>query len=437
MSQDHRALRIELSNEWHARPTISLAPPFRCTHVVQLRREGSLAKSRREFAAFCSEFGQTGPADGARHHAAEIGSCLVKWEGHTEAVSHTIFVPGNGKPFFSESAIDFLPESQRSELVDRMFFGVQIEVIQPEDEQDPFGYELSKSLLGSNVIYGGWMSARTAAVWSSFKLDARGFIRLVIVDLERNEERLSRLLQRLLDLETYRMLAMLALPVAREVMATLGSLEPELDGVMRSLADERVEADHEQSLGRISSVAARVEHIASANAYRFAAARAYSSIVERRASEVDDEVLGDHQRYTNFLLRSFQPAMRTCDAAERRLQDLAQRVSRAAGMLDTMVDLVKKRQNQEILESMAQSSRLQVKLQQAVEGFSIVAISYYGVGLLAYGLKTAKAAGWSVDPDLLAGAAAPVVLAAVWLTIRRVRRGLEGGSSSHGRGPGD
>ncbi len=425
MSRDHHSVRIELSNEWHARPTLSVAPPFRCTHVVQLFDDISLARSRKEFAEFCREFGTALPAPNARCHTAEVGSCLIKWEGHTEALSHTIFVPGNGKPPFGNSAIDFVAEHHRGQWLAGMFLGVQVEILQPDSEHDPYGYELSRSLLGSQVIYGGWMSARTAAVWSSFELDARGFVRIVIVDLARNEERLSRLLQRILDLETYRMLAMLALPRAREVMTELGRLEPQLDVLMLGFAERRGEIDYEESLREITSVAAKVEHIVSSHAYRFAAARAYAGIVERRCAEVDDEVLGDHQRYTSFLLRSLQPAMRTCDAAERRAQDLAQRVGRAASLLDTAVDLVKKEQNQSILESVARSARLQVKLQQAVEGFSIFAISYYAVGLISYGLKSAKALGWPVDPDLLTGAAAPLVLAGVWFTVRSVRRQLD------------
>lgn len=433
-----RAARIELSNEWHARPSLSLPPPFRCTHVVEVTREDGLRQRREELAGFCAEFGQAAPARGVRHHSVEIGSCLVKWEQHTEAVSHTIFVPGNGSPPFSQTAIDFLSRAKADELIEGMFVGVQVEVLFAEREEDPFGYRMAQSLLGSEAIYGGRMSARTAAVWSSFKLDARGFVRLLIVVLEENEERLSRLLHRLLDLETYRMMAMLALPKAREVMGALGVLEPDLDEVMRDLAEERDAVDQEGSLHRITGVAAKVEHIASAHAYRFAAARAYAGIVERRSAEVDEEILGDHQRYTVFLLRSLQPAMRTCDAAERRVHDLAQRVGRAASMLDTMVDVVKKKQNQAILASLAQSARLQLKLQQAVEGFSIVAISYYAVGLLGYGLKSAKAAGLPLNPDLATGIAAPVVLAVVWLSIRKIRRQLElprPAATSDGSGP--
>jgi len=429
VQQDPRSTRIELTNEWHARPGLSLPPPFRCTHVVELRPGTGIGGTRDEFSAFCADFGTPGPPDKARYHAVEVGSWSIKWESHTEATSHTIFVPGNGQPPFSETAIDFLDEDKRERLTRNMFVGVQVEVVRPPGEADPYGYELAQSLLGSKVIYGGWMSARTAAVWSAFTLDARGFVRIVIVAQEDNEERISRLLHRLLDLETYRMLAMLALPAARETMAALAVFEPELDEVMERLSRNREGGDHEGLLSRITVLAARVEHLAAANATRFAAARNYERIVERRSSEVDDEVLNDHQRYTNFLSRSLTPAMRTCGEAESRMQDLALRVSRAANLLDTMVDLVKKRQNQEILESLAHSAKLQVNLQQAVEGFSIVAISYYAVGLVAYALKAAKAAGLPVDPSLLTGVTAPVVLAVVWLTIRRVRQQLTGRSA--------
>ncbi|HKK53803.1 MAG TPA: DUF3422 domain-containing protein [Myxococcota bacterium] len=427
MSQTQRDTRIELSNEWHARPGLSLPPPFHCTHVVELTNDEAAAEaSRAEIVRLCRAVGRETPSPEARYHSIAIGPALLKWERHTEAVSHTILAPGNAEPLFSEPAIGLLGREAARERIDRMFVGVQIEVVTARPEDDPVGHEMARSLLGRDRVYGGLMSARTSAVWSTFELDAQGFVRLLVVVLEENEERLSRLVQRLLDLETYRMMAMLALPKAREVMSALGRLEPGLDEVMRGLAEERDTIDQERSLEQITGIAAKVEHILSSHAYRFAASRAYSRIVERRAAEVEEEIVADHQRYTVFLSRSLQPAMRTCDAAERRAQDLAERVGRAASMLDTMVDIVKKQQNQAILESMAESSRLQLKLQQAVEGFSIVAISYYGVGLLSYGLKSAKAAGLRIEPDLATGIAAPLVLAAVWLSIRKVRRQLEG-----------
>jgi uncharacterized membrane-anchored protein len=419
-----RQQRIALSNEWHARPGLSMPPPLRCTHVVALRSETTLEDSRDTFAAFCIDHGQAPPAPGSRHHTVQVGSCLMKWEGHTEATSHTLLVPGNGQPPFAESAIDFLDSGKREQLLADMFVGVKIEVLGADEDDDDLKAGLAQSLLGAKAIYGGSFSEGHAEVWSAFRLDADGFVRIVIIDRGASKERLSRLLQRLLDMETYRMLAMMALPKAREVMADLGELEPQLDDVMRQLAVGSDESRHEALLRRITAISAQAEHIAAANAYRFAAARAYAGIVERRINEAEEQKLGGYQRYSSFLLKSLLPAMRTCDAAERRTHEVAERVARAAGLLDSMVDMVQERQNQAILESMAKNATLQVRLQQAVEGFSIFAISYYAVGLLAYALKSAKALGLGVDPDIATGIAAPAVFALVWLSVRAVRRKL-------------
>ena len=148
--------------------------------------------------------------------------------------------------------------------------------------------------------------------------------------------------------------------------------------------------------------------------------------MERRAVEVGETQIEGHQCYTNFLLRSLLPAMRTCDATERRADELAQRVTRAANLLDTMVDMVQKKQNQDLLHSMAERARLQLRLQQAVEGFSIFAITYYAVGLLGYLFKSGKVLGLGMDPDLLTGLSAPLVLVVVWLSVRRIKKKLLG-----------
>ena len=420
--------RILISNEWHARPGLRQAPPMRCSHVVALREESSTIEEARErFGEFCRKHGASEPPPGSRQHTVSIGNCQLKWEGHTEAVSHTVMVPGNGLPPYSETALDMLDREKRDELIGDMFIGVSVEVLPPTGEDDPQGAELARSLLGSDTVRGGLMSTEQAAVWSSFRLDADGFLRILVVDLGITEGRLSRLLQRILEIESYRILAMMALPRAREAMASLGRLEPELSDVMARLEKDRSEQYQEQALRKITGIAASVEQIVTTHAYRFAAARAYSAIVERRAVEIDEHKIGGYQSYTNFLLRSLQPAMRTCDATERRANELAERVARAANLLNTMVDMVQKKQNQELLHSMAERARLQLRLQQAVEGFSIFAISYYAVGLLGYGFKAIKAAGVPVNDAILTGLAAPLVFALVWVLVRSVRRRLSPG----------
>jgi uncharacterized membrane-anchored protein len=415
-----REERIRLHNEWHARPNLSLPAPFRCTHVVNFARDDA----RETIADFCRQHHQPPPTSDSRHHLLEVGACRVKWESHTEVTAHTVLVAGNAKPLFTESALQFLPEAKQRELTGEMFVGVQVEVLSDTPADDPEGQELARSVLGSNAIYGGWMADDSAVVWSSFRLDSQGFIRLLVIDRELGEARLSRLLQRLLELETYRMLAMKALPVARSVMAELQNLEPELYEVMERLATSEDGYRQDRALRDIASIASRVERLASEHAFRFSGARAYRQIVERRAEEVRESDLWPHERYTQFLLKSLLPAMRTCDAAERRTHELAERVARAANLLSTMVGLDQAQQSHGMLASMDERAGMQLRLQQAVEGFSIFAISYYAVGLLSYALKGLEYAGVDINATLTTGLSAPLVFALVFISVRWVRHRL-------------
>ena len=419
-----RELRVALSNEWHARPQIGLPAPLRCSHLVCLRGDSNVSDSRTRFGELCRAQGQSEPGADSRHHSVQAGNALIKWEGHTEADSYTLLVSGNGEPPISTPALQVLDAAHREDLQANLFVGVHVEVL-VGSEADPENHlPRIRALLGTNSIYGGHIAEGKAELWSSFRLDADGFLRVVILDHGLEEVRLSRYLQRVLELESYRMLAMLALPMARDVMGILSKLEPELDAVMRQLATSADEPTQEVQLQTLTRLAARIEHISDTNSYRFAAARAYAGIVERRIGELNEHKFGGAPTYGRFLMKSLEPAMNTCDAAEARTHDLAQRVSRATQLLDSMVDMVQKRQNQAILESMAERANLQLRLQQSVEGFSLFAISYYAVGLFGYLLKSGKCLGLGVDPDVLTGLSAPLILAVVWLSVRSVKRRL-------------
>ena len=141
---------------------------------------------------------------------------------------------------------------------------------------------------------------------------------------------------------------------------------------------------------------------------------------------IREEIHDGHQRISEFIGKSLDPAMRTCVSAENRANELAERVSRAARLLDSVVDMALKVQNRAILSSMEKRARLQVLLQQSVEGFSIFAITYYGIGLINYGLKALKEYGFPVDPTLVTAALIPVVLGASWYAVRRVKHRVHG-----------
>ena len=421
---DSQLRRIALNSEWHARPVANMAAPCRCTHQVFLRK-GSSSESREAFGELCTQYGQAPPHEGSRQHLVQLGSAVIKWEGHTEADSVTSLVPGNATPLFSEAAVRFSPSGLQNTFGDDVLCGIQIEFLKMSAEATDM--DAIRAALGNNEIYGGPIADGNAALWSSFRLDANGYSRIILIDHSLPESAVGRYLQRVIESESYRLQAMGALPLARQTMSELSAIEDTLEPLMNQLSEAGENTDHEQLLTQLSLMAAKIEHLATASSYRFAAARAYSSIVEQRLKELREERTLTQPRYSVFLQRTLQPAMRTCEAAERRIDELAQRVSRALTLLNSMVDMIQTRQTNTMIKAMSRNAAIQVRLQQAVEGFSTFVISYYTLGILGYMLSGLHASGvLDVDPKLIVGASAPVVLLGVWALSRRVRRKLTG-----------
>ena len=161
-----------------------------------------------------------------------------------------------------------------------------------------------------------------------------------------------------------------------------------------------------------------------ANSFRFGASAAYYDLVKRRISELREERLVGIQTIGEFLDRRLAPAMATCASVKKRLLDLSGRVARASDLLRTRVDIERERQNQALLASMNHRARMQLRLQQTVEGLSIAAISYYVVGLVGYAAKAMKEGGVPLSPELVTGGSIPLVVLAIWLAVRRVRKSL-------------
>ncbi len=410
--------RAKLNSEWHARPTAQMQTPFRCTHTVFRRVDQG--DRRFALAACCERFNQPPPSEESRHHSVQLGNVLVKWEGHTEADSLTCLLPGNADPVFAETATSQAPADLLAAFGDHILCGVKVEVLrEPRDAID--GARL-RTLLSSDFLCGGPVADGRASLYTSLQLDADGDTRFVIIDHSMAEGGVGRLLQRVIESESYRLQAMSALPLARQTMNTISAIESELEPLMVELTGEVNQIDHPALLTRLSTMAARVERLAADSSYRFAAARAYSTIAEQRLRELREERPQTQPRYSVFVLRSLTPGMRTCEAAERRIDELAQRISRAINLLNSMVDMIQTRQSIQMMEAMGRNARMQLRLQEAVEGFSIFAISYYTLGLLGYGLEAINKAGYPIETKLVTGMAAPAVLLLVWANTRWIRR---------------
>ena len=216
-------------------------------------------------------------------------------------------------------------------------------------------------------------------------------------------------------------MSLLALPVAREMGAELSRIEDNLATLNLSISEIDKDKDERELLQELSHLAAEVERHRSDTNFRFSASVAYHDLVRDRIKQLQEVPMDGVQSLQEFLERRLTPGIKTCNSVRDRLEDLSRRIHRTTSLLRTRVDLSIQEQNQHLLSSMNRRSQLQLRLQQTVEGLSVVAIGYYLLSLLEIAFNGLKAVGVPIDVSLAKGVAMPVVLLLVLLGVRSVR----------------
>lgn len=421
-------LRRELAEEVHARPYGVLPAPCRLTHLVVLSGEGQVHADRDHVARLCAHFGVPGPDAGSGHFSGVLGPVRLKWERHTEFSTYTLYRDGPFGGPFDEPALSLVPADWAAALPGQVLAAVNV-ALESRDAPERSFDDLA-ALFANNTVTGSGMRGGAALVWTDFRLHDDGYSRILIRDRTMNQRQAGRLAQRLLEVAGYRMMAMLSYPLAREALPQLSDMEDCLSALIGRMADTANVEDERAILRQLSELSADVEALAARTAYRFDATAAYAGLVRRRIEELREVRLDDVtevqglQPTGEFVNRRLRPAMDTVSSVAARRESLARRIARASDLLRTRVDVALEEQNRDLLKSMNRRAQLQLRLQETVEGLSVVAISYYLTGLVSYVMKSAKAAGAPVDPDLAAGVALPLIVGLVWLGVRRLRRAI-------------
>lgn len=421
MPENH-PLRLQLNEELHARPPEALAPPERVSGLV-LASDGTAGPLERErVVALCARFGHPIDPPKDSHFRIDLGPVRFKWEKHTEFTSYTFFLRGAFDDPFRDTAIELVPADWLASLPGKTVVATHV-AIHPLPERPRTPDELAV-LFDGNVLTGARIGDGAALAYADFRIHGDGFSRILIKDVSLTPRQAGRMVQRLLEIEAYLMHALLTYPIARGVMPVLAQADRELAEINAAMATARTE-EEPVLLDRLTRLAADVEHTVSSTHYRITAAQAYYGLVRRRIEELRELRLEGIQNFGEFTERRMAPAMNTCDAAFRLQESLSQRVGRASELLRTRVDITLERQNQSILGAMDRRARLQLRLQETVEGLSVAAITYYVVGLVGYIAKAAKAAGAAVNTDLVTGIAIPVVAIIVALGVRQIRKAVQ------------
>lgn len=421
---DH-PLRLTLADELHARPSASLQAPERASHLALLSGEGAGSEDRARVAKLCSRYDVTPPNDEQSHYSVDLGPFRLRWERHTEFSTYSFFVAGVPQnQLFEEPVLEQVPADWLAELPGQLLVGAHLELEAREAPER--SQEALFALFGSDGIAGSLVTGGAAEIWLDFAIGEDRFSRILVRDRGLRPRQAGRLVQRLFEIETYRMLALLALPPARQSGPVLTRVGDGLAAAMGELSTLASVEDEQRLLERLTDLSAEVEGMAAATMYRFGAARAYYALVQKRVEELREQRVEGLQTVIEFIDRRLAPAMRTCEAVAERLEDHSERIARAGQLLRTRVEIELEAKNSELLRTMARRARLQLRLQQTVEGLSVVAISYYSVGLLSYLFKAVQRAGifwW--DTEVATALAIVPVVGAAWLGLRRLRRWAE------------
>ena len=436
----NHALRVPLSAEIHSRPFLQLDAPESISHLAvygldETRPELSNAQIQHAtLAALCAHFGVAAPGSEAKYFYHDFGRLRMKWECHTEFATYTFAERQEDdlsvEQAFKRMPLFQIPQQWLQDLKGRIMVAAHVVFDCTSGTPESSAQALQRvfegnTLVGSQVLQGG-------ELWTDFSIQSDGFNRFVIRDVGLQAPQAGRLVQRVLEIETYRMMALLGLPHAQHAAPLLNAIESELvtlaaamvetDAALVSLHPEQ-EGEAEQALlDHITRLAARIEKLSLENSYRFSASEAYFRLVNARIDELREVRIEGVPTVGEFMDRRLMPAMNTCQAMAGRQAALAQRIANTNALLRTRVGIVQERQNRQILQSMNTRAAQQLRLQQAVEGLSVVAISYYVIGLFSYAGKAAKAAGLIGNPDVATGILVPVVAVTVWLALRRMHK---------------
>lgn len=418
---DH-PLRYTLVNELHARPFPALSAPCVAAYIAikapQDPQNRDRAADRAHLLAMLDRHGSPHPQPEATHFSGMVGRSELKWESHTEFVTYSAFSPGLPVRPFDPAEMEVFPENWLAEAPGQRVASVliRVEVMEPEESlmlaklEDWF---VPESLAVARVVEGA------AVVAGDFRIDPAGQMRFaVFVRPGTGARRIGRIVQRLCEVETYRAMSMLGLIRARRLTERLNLLDPRLSALVSGL--DGVTRPAEVALHELLAISAELESLAVQHSFRFGATGAYEAIVSQRIAALREERVGGRQTFGEFMMRRYDPAMRTVKSAEGRLRSMAERAMRAAELLRTRVDVERSAQNQKLLESMDRRADLALRLQHTVEGLSVVAISYYAVSLAAY-VAYPLTEALHVSKGMAMAVLTPVVVLGVWLALRRIK----------------
>lgn len=418
------SIRSRLNDELHAHPYEPLNPPERVVSIAMLADEKQREAETTHLKILCEHFGKAAPDDRIRWRM-DFDNFRLKVEKHQEFTRYKLAASISeniaGDPF-SASPLAFLPEGWLAGLPGKLLVALDISILPyPEHASHRQLVNEQTAHFDAGAFTASQVGRSGNIALTDFKIRADGMTRLLIFTRAKLPTQIGRLTHRLVEMETYRMMALLAVPEARKLLKELPLADARLTHLTRAISDGDG-MDDEELMHQLTTLAAFVENMVATHYRRFSATQAYFTLVFKRLDELHEQSIEAMPSLGGILGRRLEPARNTCDSVSHWLDQLANRVGKTTQLLRTRIDVQHEKQNREMLAAMDRRFQLQLRLQQAAELLSIAIFTYYTVNLLDYvAQEVAVLSGVPLDSLLVKAIAAPLLAFISYLFIRRLR----------------
>jgi uncharacterized membrane-anchored protein len=414
---DLHPLKDALIDELHNRPFPVVDLPAQVSSLVFLHN-GNREAELDQLIALAQSQGATAPKANADCYYQSFKEFDLRWEFHNEFSTYTVIRHGEPEQALFTDIFSFLPSDWVKNLQGQVIAANHIDLrpaaLAPKTEQE-FAQKFNDQRLVGSKIYDG-----LATIWTSVQSEDDGFIRTLIIDEGLDSSQAGRVIRNLLEIAAYRSMTLLALPTARQLMPEVRHLEQRLVETNDKL-NQLVSLEDEQALmNELIEEATQLEKLVADHNFRFSASEAYFNLTESRLNMLREQKIPTIRTLKQFHARRFIPAFNTCMSVVKRKENLSKRISRTSELLHLRLQLSLETQNQQLLASMDKRSEIQLRLQQTVEGLSVIAMTYYSMSLIELLLKPVVMENYlPISQGMALAVITPVVfLGAIFLTLR-------------------
>ena len=409
------ALRAALSEEMHVRRLPRFAAPCRLMQIVTVLGEKAGDEARVHINALADTAEILVPVAG-KYAVLGFGTVTLVWERHTEFATYTLLHHGSFDTPFDPMHFEPQLTAILADMPGDIVRATQLALV-AGGAPDPTPADLETWFAADATVLCD-VADGAARIMSDFRLHSDGYGRLLVLDRNLAGDEPAQLILRLQELGNYRKMALIGLPLAQHLTPIVTSLETRLAELTRAVSERTSEDD--ELLDELTFLSAELARLVAETRYRMSATRAYAQLSSDRLATLRIGAVRGYQTLADFTERRLTPAVRTCDSFSQRLEDLSQRAAWTSALLRTRIDIALAKQNRDLLTSMDRRTHLQLRLQQTVEGLSVVAISYYLIALVGYVFHAIP----RLHYELAMAAAVPLVLAGVTLALLRLKRRL-------------